>query len=137
MEFLSFPFYSYWHFLVKIFECYNYRNWNYNNITKSSTVKPADFISFLSVPLSSSLCIGTESITSQSFFIIMIWLPVCLTTDHPDLLKALTAFMPEILGSFATKQSLPLLSHYLEFLSFHSSLSNSHKLHLLCYPVPL
>ena len=42
-----------------------------SNSTNSSTVKPASLMSFLRVPLSSSLCFGTESVTTRPDFTIM------------------------------------------------------------------
>ena len=110
----------------KIQPCYN------NNSENSSTDNPERPMSFRRVPLSISLCMGTERVTMLPCLIMIIWLPVCLAIIQPALLNALTALTPDTRGSLTTMPQLQPSFHSACHKSFHQGHQDNLGLHLLC-----
>src|SRR5690606_15202707 len=71
---------------------------SYSLATNSSTVRPAARIKFLSVPRSSSLWSGTESVTVAPSRVIMMWLPRCRAICQPNRSNTRTASRPPMTG---------------------------------------
>jgi len=79
---------------------------NYKAAENSSGETPAIFSALRSVPRATSRCMGMTQPRSPSVVIFLrtTWLPRWRSTKNPSRLKALTATVPETMGSLAMRQ---------------------------------